>query len=152
MIIKIKSITHERTEDAPFMGALICANDCKFNCKNCFNQELKNRQGYEMESKNIIKEVKSNKFNKGIILAGLEWTLQPNELHELIKLAVDNQLEVIVYSGRELNNLKNNYSFLFKYPIYIKYGKYIDELRVVDYKVYGVNLASSNQNIIKVGD
>jgi pyruvate-formate lyase-activating enzyme len=71
MKIKIKGIYHERTEDAPFIGALICANDCKFNCKNCINEELKYSNGYYMEDIKIINEVLFNSFNKGIILAGL---------------------------------------------------------------------------------
>ena len=150
MIVKIKGIYHERTEDAPFMGALICANDCIFNCHDCFNQELKNAPSYNMDSKEIINQVKSNKFNKGIILAGLEWTLQPEEMYELITLALKEKLEVILYTGRELKELQIKFPLLLTLSIYIKYGRYNDKLKTTSNEVFGVNLASSNQNIIKI--
>lgn len=102
MKIKYKSITHERTEDAPFVGALICANNCKFNCKGCFNQEIKKLPTLINTSEKIIAEVKSNPFNQGIILAGLEWTLQPQELIELASLASKNGLQVMIYTGLDL--------------------------------------------------
>jgi recombinational DNA repair protein RecR len=35
--INYKLIESERVEDAPFMGALISACDCKYNCPNCLN-------------------------------------------------------------------------------------------------------------------
>ena len=44
LIINYKTIVNERTEDAPFIGALISAIDCKFNCKKCFNQDIKSAQ------------------------------------------------------------------------------------------------------------
>ena len=151
MIVKIKGIYHERTEDAPFMGALICANDCQFNCHDCFNQELKNTPSRDMDSKEIINIVKSNEFNKGIVLAGLEWTLQPKEMFELINVALEEDLKVILYTGRELKELQYKFPLLFTLPIYIKYGRYDNKLKTISNEVFGVNLASSNQNIIKVG-
>ena len=86
MIINIKKIEHERYEDAPFIGALICAVDCDINCQGCFNQHLKELPTIQKDSKDIINEVLANKFNKGIVLAGLEWSLQKEEAYELIKL------------------------------------------------------------------
>lgn len=151
MEILIKGIFHERTEDAPFIGALICADNCKFNCLGCCNEEYKTLPSYYMNDSEIINEVISNKFNKGIILAGLEWTLQPKEMFRLIELAVNNQLEVILYTGMNYDSLIKKFPKLLNYNIYIKTGKYIEKLATDNNNIqFGVKLASSNQKIYKI--
>lgn len=150
MKIAIKGIFHERTEDAPFIGALICADNCKFNCPDCFNKEYKTLPSYYMEDYQIIQEIKSNNFNRGVILSGLEWTLQPKEMFRLIELAIDNDLEIILYTGMDYNNLIKKFPELLNYNIYIKTGRYIEKLSTNDNIQYGVKLASSNQKIYKI--
>ena len=150
MKIAIKGIFHERTEDAPFIGALICANNCKFNCLNCCNEEYKSLPSYYVEDHQIIQEIKSNEFNKGIILSGLEWTLQHKEMFRLIELAKDNNLEVILYTGMDYIKLIKKFPKLLNYNIYIKAGRYIEKLSTNDNIQYGVKLASSNQKIYKM--
>lgn len=146
MKIRYKVIEHERVEDAPFMGCLISAIDCKFNCRNCFNQSLKSLKTIEDETENVINKVKSNPFNKGIILAGLEWTLQLNEAISLAKEAHNNNLLVMLYTGDALFNRR--YAHYFDY---IKLGLYKEELKTINHIEYGVTLASSNQHIYKKG-
>ena len=151
MIIRIKGIVHERVEDAPFMGALISAIDCKFNCKGCFNQSIKKLPTIEMDSEDIIKKVLENPFNEGVILAGLEWSLQPCELRELVRVSLNNNLKVIIYSGL------TEEEFALKFPdiynlnegIYFKFGRYLENLTTDNNIQYDVKLASSNQKIIK---
>lgn len=152
MKIKIKGIYHERAEDAPFIGALICADNCNYNCQDCCNHELKYSSSYYMEDYQIINEILSNPFNKGIILAGLEWTLQPYEMFRLIELALQNNLEVILYTGMTKEEILNKFPQLNNINMYIKCGRYIKESQIADYKCYGVKLASSNQEIIRCGE
>lgn len=150
MIIKIKGIVHERVEDAPFMGALICAVDCKFNCKGCFNQHLKNLPTIEMDSEEILDEVIKNPFNEGIILAGLEWSLQPNQLRELVNSAINKELKVIIYSGLNEEEFKLKFPDLYSLKnIYFKFGRYEEDLKVENNIHYDVKLATSNQKIVK---
>lgn len=150
MKINYKTIVEERTEDAPFIGALISAIDCKLNCKNCFNQHLKKLPTQRDTCENIIKKIKSNVFNKGIILAGLEWTNQPQEAEALIHCALKNNLQVILYTGLDIETLKEKYPQLLIKGIYIKYGKYDEKQKTINHIEYGVTLASANQHIIKV--
>lgn len=150
MKIAIKGIYHERTEDAPFVGALVCAENCKFNCIDCINEDIKYSTSYYMEDTEIINKILLNPFNNGIILAGLEWTLQPKEMFALIYLALKNKLKVILYTGMDISELKETFPQLFELPIYIKYGRYKKELHTENYKMYGVKLASSNQKIINI--
>lgn len=150
MIINVKGIYHERTEDAPFIGALICANDCNNNCYNCFNQYLKSEPTIKIEDYKLINKILLNPFNKGIIFSGLEWTLQHKELKQLIKLAKENDLEIMIHTGTEEEIFKEQFSEIYKIPnIYIKFGKYKEKYKCDNNIQYGVKLASSNQKIIK---
>lgn len=150
MIIRYKSITHERVEDSPFIGALICAIDCNINCLNCFNQHMKDLPTIYKETQDIINEILANPFNKGIILGGLEWTLQSEEMKELIYLAQQNNLEVMLYTGLDENVFKTNFPDIYNLSnIYIKFGKYKEELKCNNNVQYGVKLASQNQKIIR---
>jgi pyruvate-formate lyase-activating enzyme len=145
--IRYKTLEHERFEDSPFVGCLISAIDCKFNCKNCFNQPLKNLPTILKEEAEIIEEVKSNQFNKGIIFAGLEWTLQMTELVRLARLAKQNGLQTMLYTGLSFLSDRD----IIKHFDYIKCGRYEEEKKTEDNIEYGVKLASSNQKIYKKG-
>ena len=150
MNIRYKTIENERVEDAPFVGALISAIDCNFNCKNCFNQSLKNNVTLENCSENIINEIKSNPFNKGIIFGGLEWTL--NQSYELIDLAYcakQNCLQTMQYTGRNFNDDKIKALLKTELFDYIKCGRYEEENKRINHIEYGVVLASGNQHIYK---
>lgn len=150
-MINYKLIEHERCEDAPFIGALISACDCKFNCPNCFNQNIKSLPTITQSCENIIKEILSNNFNKGIIFAGLEWTLQIDECISLATMAKSVGLKTIIYTGYEFKQdiiqqlVKSN---MFDY---IKCGQYIEQLSTINHIEYGVVLATSNQHIYKKG-
>ena len=104
MKIKIKRIEHEIKEDAPFVGALICANNCNFKCKDCFNVHMKKEKTKITTEDEIIKEVLSNPFNKGIIFGGLEWSEQCVELLHIARVGCDNNLEIMIYTGCETLN------------------------------------------------
>ena len=106
MNIHYKSITHERTEDAPFVGALVCASSCHIKCKGCFNKDLKKEHDLVASAEDIINEVKQNPFNQGIILAGLEWSDTPQEMIELCRVASANDLEIIIYTGHTINDFR----------------------------------------------
>ena len=152
MIIKYKTIEHERYEDAPFIGALISSIDCHINCKNCFNQHLKELPTIEKSSQEIIDIIKANPFNQGIILAGLEWTEQPNEMRELINVALLNNLQVMLYTGLSEESFNNQFNDIYNMPnIYIKFGSYQENLKSNN-KMHNVKLATSNQIIYKMED
>ena len=148
MKIRTKGIVHERFEDAPFIGALIIADDCKYRCKNCFNQHLKDLPTIEMDSHEIIEQVKQNPFNKGIILSGLEWTIQIDEVEELIDLALQNGLEVILYSGLSRTAFESRYDHLTHRNMYLKCGAYEEAFKGHNIQ-HNVSLASTNQEVVK---
>ena len=53
----------------------------------------------QKDSVEIIREVRANPFNEGIILAGLEWSLRPLEMITLAEEAVADGLKVMIYTG-----------------------------------------------------
>lgn len=145
-MIKYKLIEHERVEDAPFVGALISAINCNFNCPNCFNQKVKDLPTIEKSAKEIVEEIKSNPFNQGIIFGGLEWSLQISEAIELAKEAERQILQTFLYSGSD--NFNKEY---LQYFDYVKIGRYDENLTTDNNIQYGIKLATSNQIIFKRG-
>ena len=146
-LVSYKGIIHERTEDAPFMGALIIGVSCRNNCRNCFNQHLKKSQTYFKFADEIIAEVKQNHFNEGIILAGLEWSEQPDDTIALISCALHENLHVILYTGLTEQELFSRIPKEYLVGIYIKFGKYDENKLSNTYYSEGVKLASTNQYI-----
>lgn len=146
-IVAYRGIIHERAEDAPFMGALIIATTCSNRCKGCFNQHLKNASTYLQYANDVIGEVKSNAFNEGIILGGLEWSEHPDDAVSLISCAISNDLKVILYSGLAEDDLYRRIPKEYLHGCYIKVGKY-DSTKLSDnYYSNGVKLASTNQYV-----
>ena len=150
-MINYKLIEHERCEDAPFVGALIAACDCKFNCLNCFNEHIKALPILTKNCGDIIAEVKANPFNKGIIFAGLEWTLQLDECLSLAKEAKQRGLQTMLYTGNDFQGRLMGTIILSDLFDYIKCGRYKEELKTANHIEYGVVLASANQHIYKKG-
>jgi len=151
MIISHKGIYYDRY-DTPFgIGALICAISCNNHCRGCFHQD-RNDPIIQEEAESIISKVLSNPFVNGIILGYLEWLDgQYEEALELIKLAQNNNLQVILYTHCTYDDIVKKYSkLLLCKGIYIKLGAYDDTRLISNYTSYNVPLASSNQYIIRV--
>lgn len=101
-MVRYKQIEHEVMTDAPFVGAVISAIGCGFNCEGCFNQHLKEMKTKVNSAETIIAEIRKNPLNEGIIFGGLEWSEQPLELVELLEEAKKYNLKVMIYTGCEL--------------------------------------------------
>lgn len=151
MKIHYKRIESERFEDSPFMAALIASTNCNFNCRECFNQHLKDSPTLEKDASEIIKIIKENPFHEGIVLSGLEWTEQIEECYALIEEALNNKLKVMLYTGNNLEQVKEKFPQLLTYDIYIKCGQFKIKKTSINHVEDGVVLASSNQHIYKKG-
>lgn len=176
MEIRYKTIEHERTEDAPFVGALISAIGCDFKCKGCFHKDLKKVEDIVSTAEGIIAQIKANPFNQGVIFAGLEWSQQPMELVALIEEAVKNGLQIMIYTGCEIREFyarigkgcsgkltldhelfdseimfeligMNILNHYIPDDYYIKTGVFDREQLTPDREAFGVKLASGNQRI-----
>jgi len=161
MEIRFKGVKQERMEDAPFIGAAISAIGCEHNCLNCFNQHLKEYPTLIMESQDLIDNIITNPINEGIILSGLEWTLQLNEMIDLLHTAKLHRLKTMLYTGSDIDDFMDTWKYVCRFtsahPLhdlldYIKFGKY-DEAQLSDtHYCHGVKLASKNQIILSVDE
>ena len=149
-LVSYKGIIHERTEDAPFMGALIIATSCNNRCQDCFNQHLKDAKTYLRYADEVIEEVKQNPFNDGIILGGLEWSEQPDDAIALINCATAAGLEVMIYTGLTEELFYSRIPVEYLHKCYVKFGKYDNKRLSDNYKSFGVKLASTNQYIVHI--
>ena len=154
MQIRHKGIYRERF-DAPFMGTLISAIACNRNCPGCHDDPIKyNSEILTEDHEEIIRRVLEDPFSEGIILAGLEWTLQREEMYTLIQTARLYHLQVIVYTHHTESEMREMFPELYSdsfIGLYMKYGEYDETKLVPNYSSYGVPLASSNQYIKRIG-
>ena len=134
--------------DGPGVRVSIFFQGCAFHCKNCFNQHLKNKPSIEMSAEEIINEVKKNPFNEGIILGGLEWFNQIDDMKVLMKTAANSGLKIMVYTGFSVIEDESIFKECAKkVDTYLKIGPYVEKLPQIE--MYGIVLASNNQKIIK---
>lgn len=151
-MIRHRGIVNGITTDAPFIGARINAIDCHHNCPGCFNQELKKEPMYAESANSVIEQVKRCKLNSGIILGGLEWSEQPEDLIELVHAARYNNLEVMIYTHLSEAEFKKLFPCFWELPIYVKFGEYRYDLESYADREKDVLLASTNQYIKKLGE
>ena len=98
----------------------------------------------------ILDEVEANPINEGIILGGLEWTEQPDDLIEIVTAALwrSDRLKVMIYTRLTEEEFFNRFPILKnRYPIWYKFGAYDETKRSELYYSHGVKLASTNQYI-----
>lgn len=151
MLIRHKGLELDVVTDAPFVGARIAAINCSKNCPGCFNQHLLYEPTIITPAQDIIEQIQSS-ISTGIIFGGLEWTEQPEELCELTLLALDHNLEVMIYTHMDLQEFLEKFPILSGLNIYLKCGEYKKDLPPYVDERYMINLASSNQKIYWLGN
>lgn len=151
-MIVYKDIDEERLGDAPFIGALIIAPSCNRNCKGCFNQHLKELENKFDTAANIIERVKNNPIHEGIILGGLEWTEEPFALVELTETALREGLLVMIYTSMSAVDFADRFPTLMGKDVWVKCEPYDERFKSDVYFSHGVKLATTNQEIIYLGD
>jgi len=150
MTINYSTIVPSRF-DAPFIGTLIGGVRCNYNCPGCFHKDIEDSQVKHIDADEFLDSILDDPFSEGVILAGREWTEQYDEMIYLIDGAYRRSLEIILYTHYTRQDIEEYYPELLKYSgMYIKCGEY-DENKLVPNNVhYGVPLASSNQEIIRI--
>jgi len=146
-IIRHKGIEMGVLSDAPFIGARICAIDCHYNCPGCFNQHLRTEKYITETAMTMIARIVNHGLAEGIILGGLEWTEQSEEMLGLIKVAQYFKLKVMIYTHHTLNQFLDMFPDLQGQDIYLKCGEYRKDVKGYVDKENDVILASDNQRI-----
>lgn len=147
--IRLSGVINESIVDGPGFRYVIFTQGCKKSCFMCHNAETQPLDaGYEEDLDKVVNDWQGNPLLQGITISGGEPFLQPEAVLYLIKKAKETNLDVVVYSGYYIEELRrfNN--------------EYVDEILVsADYLIDGpfeyenknLNLlfrGSNNQRII----
>ena len=130
----------------PGIRFVIWTQGCSIHCKDCWNKDM-----WSFETKNKIPVTRL--FNKilevsnieGVTILGGEPFDQYEELLDLVKLIRKTDLSIIVYTGYEINELKQTkQTEIFKYIDILITGRYISKYKTMN----GGLIGSSNQKIV----
>lgn len=93
--IRIGGILDLSTVDYPKkVAAVIFMHGCNFRCPFCYNPDLINGIGKDVDIKEIANEIKKKDFIDSVAITGGEPTLQPEALKELCKQLKENNFFV----------------------------------------------------------
>jgi anaerobic ribonucleoside-triphosphate reductase activating protein len=121
-------------------------------CKSCHNPELFNEQLGEPLTQEKLKEIKTkitnfNNLIDNIFICGGEPLEKPEpEIIWLLTELKQTDKQIWLFTRYELNQISDNVICLCDY---IKTSKYDETLLSDNYFQYGIQLASTNQKIIK---
>jgi len=125
------------------------------HCSGCHNSETWDFEiGKEVSAKDLFNDlypkfVLSSAVIKQIMLFGGEPLDQPlDELTVFISKVTSLNIPIWLFTRYELEDIPFSLRIKFNY---IKTGRYLEEHKVNNYKMYGINLATSNQKISKRG-
>lgn len=105
--IKLSGTINESIVDGPGFRYVIFTQGCKKRCFMCHNAETQPLDGgYVEDLDNLVKEWRMNPLLQGITISGGEPFLQPKEVLYLVKKAKETNLDVVVYSGYYIDELK----------------------------------------------
>jgi len=149
MKVEITGVKRNVTKDAPFIGAIIIAPDCWKDCSGCFHQHLRDKPTYKVGLEGLIKSVKDSIIDEGIILAGLEWTYNSEDMKALINKSIEQDLEVMLYTYNSEEEFKEKLPEIYQKDIWFKFGEYKEKLADEQYKSKEIELPTTNQYIVK---
>jgi len=155
MNIRIASPTiYDSIVDGPGLRMVLWTQGCPHNCKGCHNPKThSNNGGYEIDIKEVTKQMSNMRLQKGITFSGGEPFLQQEALKEIAIEAKNNNLDIWCYTGFTFEELldKSNPSYfknlnLLKYIDVLVDGRFVEEKKKFGLKFRG----STNQRIIDV--
>ena len=153
MKIRLASpITRDSIVDGPGLRAVIWAQGCFHHCPGCHNPCTHNPfGGFEMDTADVIEQIRSLRLQKGITLSGGEPFLQPLPLAEIARAARLRGLNVWSFSGYTFEQLTNKRDpqyadrmQLLELVDVLVDGKFVREKRDISLRFRG----SSNQRLI----
>lgn len=155
MNIRLASqLTIDSIVDGPGLRAVVWTQGCKHECRGCHNPHTHDMNGgFEINTNEIINQLKKLKLQKGITLSGGDPFEQSEAIMEIAEEAKNIGLDVWAYTGytfEELTDRKNSNYFtnlmLLQNIDVLVDGRFIESKRDINLKFRG----SSNQRIIDV--
>lgn len=151
MVLRIAGIIKESVVDGPGIRYVIFTQGCPHNCPGCHNPETHDTHGgYEMDTKDIICDIKSSIFLNGITFSGGEPFLQAERLSIIAESIKSLGLSIVTYTGYTFEELLKDSDYhinkLLNLTDILVDGKFILDEKDISLKFRG----SKNQRLIDV--
>lgn len=153
MKIRIAGTANDSIVDGPGLRFTVFTQGCPHRCEGCHNPHTHDFDaGNEADTDELIEKFLQNPLIDGITLSGGEPFCQAKACAELARAAKKNNLDVIAYTGFDMeylvgnSNEENGYLELLESVDYLIDGKFIRSLRSLELRFKG----SRNQRTIDV--
>lgn len=158
--MKIKNLIDEDftnyKKPSMFIGTSYCTFKCdkEAGCQVCQNSDLANSPIIEINNDEIIKRYLDNPITEAVVIGGLEPFDTFEELYQFIKdFRRKSNDDIIIYTGyypEEVSEKIRQLSLFLN--IVIKFGRFIPNQKSHYDTVLGVELASDNQEAVRMED
>jgi hypothetical protein len=146
--MRYKGIIYDNKDHPLGLGTLIIADNCTHDCKCCINRGIITKPSFSHDYRSILTNIFKKTINKYIILGGLEWTEQIEDVYNILELCTDLKSPPILYTHWPEEEFAKKFPKLFQYHgFYIKFGEYLEKFKSNKYFSHGIPLASTNQYI-----
>lgn len=110
MKIRVAGDLYDSLANGPGVRYVLFTQGCTMGCKNCHNKHTWSLDGgIEMDISEIIYNINSSPFINGVTISGGDPMEQPREVLELckrIKKEFNNKLNIMIYTGRTIEELR----------------------------------------------
>lgn len=104
--IRIAGFVNDSLVDGPGIRFTIFTQGCPYGCKGCHNENTWDMKGgEEVEIASLITKWRKNPLLDGITLSGGEPLMQKEEILVLINAALEDKINITLYSGNTYENL-----------------------------------------------
>ncbi len=98
--LRLAGVIRESIVDGPGIRMTVFVQGCPHHCKGCHNEQTWDFEGgYDSTAEKIIEEAKKDPLLKGLTFSGGEPFCQAESLAALGKMAHQNGLNVVTYTG-----------------------------------------------------
>ena len=158
--MRVKNIIFEDFVNYKKPSMFIATSKCTFKCDKeagcqvCQNSDLANSPIIEINNDEIIKRYLDNPITEAVVIGGLEPFDTFEELYQFIKdFRRKSNDDIIIYTGyypEEVSEKIRQLSLFLN--IVIKFGRFIPNQKSHYDTVLGVELASDNQEAVRMED
>jgi len=145
--LNVNRIIEKTAAEGPGMRLCIWLQGCIRHCPGCFARDTWSFEEREMHTPQEVINMAGEDV-EGITILGGEPLEQMEGLLELVRLAKDKALSVILFTGYKYEEVKQTKPDLLKYIDVLIDGEYVQEKRSFERPLVG----SANQNFIFLTD
>jgi anaerobic ribonucleoside-triphosphate reductase activating protein len=148
-LLRIAGVVTDSIVDGPGVRYTIFAQGCVHKCPGCHNPKTHDYNGGSLvDVDEIIKDIESFKYIKGVTFSGGEPFDQPEVLAEMAKVLKSKGYHILSFSGYTFEHIQKDdkKSELLKYVDVLIDGRFELKLKSLKLNFRG----SSNQRIIDV--